>query len=1130
MPGEEAGLVANDTDIEEVLIQTITCNYPAYTRLAMTADFRSWLNPFYNADNEPCYATQGEYGLKLAVSVAPKLVASSDAESGSEMATYEFYINSADMNGNPYDFQSYYTQEKMFDISDLGTITGMKLSFYQKPDTFKDEKGNKMPFLDFLGNKINPNLFVKNAYISLGYDANDFDKEMIQIYTLDSTSYIRENKPTEQVKKVQLRWIHKQNDGTFKSITLSDDLDYQIKWYRYELGHASADKYSDVYWKFLSTQERDTETGEWKYEIKDEDWVEYNIKYTEFNRFPDFFTTWLIPDSGRSTEKVKAILIYQGEVYRSNILTYYNDKDANNIEVLDSLYGLNINCEDGTYGNYRIYKLGGGLLDSAQAHLPRKFKPLFKSVKAEINAEATEATEAESITWIIPKVNTMISINENDFAGKDKEYELFDNTNNQYYIITRYADSQGLITDRNTQTYYIKSYYNQNYNNNTVQCKMVKNGTTYIATKELTFGPSGSSGTDFTLILDFDNGITAMTDTDDDRSNAVTVTARLYDYENNEVDISHKIINWGWKTDNHLFEIVNQDTNHSPTCEIIFKDGVTINNSNYSILQAKLTDWGDYDLIAYLPIPLKSDAKYTMISGTTQVIYNSDGCLTDYFKNPFRLWGEVEKPVLDEEGKDTGKTITDFGYIDNVKWDIENAAGDNEKVYTPKIKDNEQDSTQYLQPLSFYVQNACENVSVIAELDGKVIWRQPILIMLNRYPAAMLNEWDGELEIDTDNGNIKAPRLVAGKKNNDNTFSGVVLGDGKGIAKDVDGSLNKIGLFGYSQGKQSFGFMEDGTAFIGKSSGGRIQFDGTKATIQSPGFETSDTGMQLDLDDGKITAYQFTLNAGKSTKAKGEAGQNNNIYLSTEAKNYPLQIGSNFKVAWDGSIIANAGTFTGDITGASGTFSGGLNVANKFLVNSSTGDVTIGGNLTFSGSGTITWGNNKDWYSKEETDNAISNAIDELDLDLPNYIKDTYIDSTTILSPDIYAGKFYATGQGRRDEAAFYIYDGIKITEDNKGKKTVSLEAADKKGYLSYDKSGSGSDAEASERVFLTSLSNVALKIQSGLNLSMEANGRIYILSPLQCQDSFIAGSSKVWGPTFPANAVYGQIFFKTSS
>jgi hypothetical protein len=51
-------------------------------------------------------------------------------------------------------------------------------------------------------------------------------------------------------------------------------MDYEIRWYKYELCHASADEYSGVYWKNLSVQE--VINGKSSCSIKDEDWKTHN--------------------------------------------------------------------------------------------------------------------------------------------------------------------------------------------------------------------------------------------------------------------------------------------------------------------------------------------------------------------------------------------------------------------------------------------------------------------------------------------------------------------------------------------------------------------------------------------------------------------------------------------------------------------------------------------------------------------------------------------------------------------------------------------------------------------------------------------------------------------------------------
>jgi hypothetical protein len=107
--------------------------------------------------------------------------------------------------------------------------------------------------------------------------------------------------------------------------------------------------------------------------------------------------------------------------------------------------------------------------------------------------------------------------------------------------------------------------------------------------------------------------------------------------------------------------------------------------------------------------------------------------------------------------------------------------------------------------------------------------------------------------------------LGAGYKNPDNTYNGVLMGD-LAITEFIDASTRSlksrmVGLYGFHEGAQSFGFRVDGTAFIGKAGAGRIEFNGNKGIIQSGNYIASNgkTGMQIDLTNGHIDAYNFKL-------------------------------------------------------------------------------------------------------------------------------------------------------------------------------------------------------------------------------------------------------------------------------
>jgi hypothetical protein len=117
-----------------------------------------------------------------------------------------------------------------------------------------------------------------------------------------------------------------------------------------------------------------------------------------------------------------------------------------------------------------------------------------------------------------------------------------------------------------------------------------------------------------------------------------------------------------------------------------------------------------------------------------------------------------------------------------------------------------------------------------------------------------------------------ASAYVAGGKNDKNEFTGLVMGQlgtitetKETVATVAEGETTEAtkpnyknshettpiaketGLFGYKEGAQSFGFRSDGTAFIGPSGGGRINFDGNGGVIYSGNFD----GFEFD-EDGAV--------------------------------------------------------------------------------------------------------------------------------------------------------------------------------------------------------------------------------------------------------------------------------------
>lgn len=248
-------------------------------------------------------------------------------------------------------------------------------------------------------------------------------------------------------------------------------------------------------------------------------------------------------------------------------------------------------------------------------------------------------------------------------------------------------------------------------------------------------------------------------------------------------------------------------------------------------------------------------------------------------------------------------------------------------------------------------------------------------------------------------------------------------------------------------------------------------------------------GLAITMDGSIVADYITTgvLNADviRAGTLKDYGG---NFILDFETGKLTMKRGSidigngNFTVDEEGNLYARRGTFAGTLSGAKGTFGGqlvaasgdfkgvvqasdfldrygrsmmtgdkfssdyldlyGLTIRNKntgattFAV-SSTGVITINGNITMGAGSTINWAavTNQNLaynpaYSLADTANtrankALSDAADAYDaadaayaranqayrladsIELPSYIRSTYIDSTTIRSPVIEGGEFY---------------------------------------------------------------------------------------------------------------------------
>jgi hypothetical protein len=170
----------------------------------------------------------------------------------------------------------------------------------------------------------------------------------------------------------------------------------------------------------------------------------------------------------------------------------------------------------------------------------------------------------------------------------------------------------------------------------------------------------------------------------------------------------------------------------------------------------------------------------------------------------------------------------------------------------------------------------------------------PIYMYLNRYGLASLNSWNGTsitINNEPENGDdcyIMAPQIGAGKKEDDNSFTGIVMGTAKSFSKQ-EGS--KTGLLGYSRGKQSvFINAEDGSASFGVYEEDEEDENYEGRILLSPNGESKIANFTL----ARNTLYGiFDKYGNTKPKAKVADTRNRNYSYDSDHKRGSAPVGKN---------------------------------------------------------------------------------------------------------------------------------------------------------------------------------------------------------------------------------------------
>lgn len=765
-------LVANNKDVSEVLIWSSSASdnlYAGYSRLGIQAEFKSQVN-----------AIKGNYGIKILLYSGDRL---------SPVAS--LFLDSDDMYGNPYAYEGYYKQQKIFDISELPAFTKIEVYFYQN-NNFVDKDNNNIPYLDDFGNLVSPNLFMANPEIYLGYDINDVYNKGLILYTADSVYFNDANTK----RTIQWRFIRTLNN---KQTELINDMSklpgYSLYLFRYKTD-IPVNIFAGANWSPILND--------------DGDYLQNFDKY--------IFT----PDSSVEEYQYKAVIVYNNQpIYESNILTFKNTLDLVQAKVEKLMDSFQIYCEDNSDGIYNLYNQGNVVSKKSSATKTRKLSPKF----IDSNNILTTIANVDRVKWIVPAKNTMINLKyDKDYrdlsmanletdsqieeyimslinADLDKgdSYQSYYKYKDYFYVYFIFPSKEDGSDQR--ISYKINSDLIPAYTNNTITCEITYENLKPIARKEFFFNTLVNEN--HKAVINFENGDSGFALNETGEKSQKKVILNFYDPDGNEIT-DYDRITWSWyKYDSvdgnennftQFFDIIDKDKNDN-FIYLQLKEGITSVSDNYNILQAEVS-YKDFNFTALLPIALY-EASCEALEGPTEIVQTETGqAITN--NSPYRLL---------DFSIDIGKK-QEITYTLDSTYDKDTQ----EDRYKPSISE-----MNTLQVLSTSVSNLDALYCVNAKVNNRIYWSQPIVSISNN----IANTSQGQnsikpLNVSNDistfstEGNgyeIVSSTVSAGKVGDNQSYSGVVLGK---VGKQ--GANPLFGLYGFKDNDLTFSLEEDGNA------------------------------------------------------------------------------------------------------------------------------------------------------------------------------------------------------------------------------------------------------------------------------------------------------------------------------
>lgn len=504
----------------------------------------------------------------------------------------------------------------------------------------------------------------------------------------------------------------------------------------------------------------------------------------------------------------------------------------------------------------------------------------------------------------LPKLNddeTDIVLDNSQNIVLDEETEIIEEIKSEfdregYYYFYKQIDKQ-IDQDEINDTYFyyqIKNYFQQNEANNKIICVVKKDEEEFEASLNITFGSKDSLGSDYNFIVE-PAGLAAAVKED----NPLQINISLFDYNNKQIPI------YEYEYESESGSVYLKKDDKSAYCEWIGGNGaysldvkqnetnqviggeITCNGTNGNTgallrINAKFRNQStesapegtgnNYkkkelsDIGTFFSIPYSPGNYY--IEGATSVIYDNNGNNPEYYKDVYNIFNRADG----QRQLKVTWSIKYYSYDGNNFVEVTSSTDiDFCKNYLPVLSDRNTiiPCTTFLDSTAtknYYAFIQCRNSET-----QNLMWSQPIIVMKNRYATSMLNEADSTLAINTKSGSVLNSMMSAFKRTGSDgkSIDGFLIGE-----MQYSGESDKyLGMFGFTDGLQSFAFKMNGDVSIGMPDSGQLNFISGIGTLSSTSSKgNSESGLTIDLQDGFIEIFSAYKEKNQTTDVSAGAG------------------------------------------------------------------------------------------------------------------------------------------------------------------------------------------------------------------------------------------------------------------